>query len=93
MEIPKQYTNAGIEKARYIQLSEKTGDVSIVGYELKELYDLRNNLEHRTIIYADGRQELVPPKRNKVRQTVVKLYPDVLNRILKTYKEIDSDKS
>lgn len=88
-EIPKTYPNAGVEKARYIQLSEKTGDISTAGYELKELYDLRNDLEHRTITHSDGRQELVPPKRNKVRQTVVKLYPDVLQRILKTYKNLD----
>ena len=90
-EIPKTYPNAGVEKARYIHLSEKTGDISTAGYELKDLYDLRNDLEHRTIIHTDGRQELVPPKRNKVRQTVVKLYPDVLSRILKTYKEPISD--
>lgn len=92
-EIPKKYDGFGIEKSRYVQLSEKTGDISTAGHELKDLYDLRNDLEHRTIIHADGRQELVPPKRNKVRQIVVKLYPDVLNRILKTYKETDSDKS
>lgn len=90
-EIPKTYPNAGVEKARYIQLSEKTGDISTAGYELKDLYDLRNDLEHRTIIHTDGRQELVPPKRNKVRQTVVKLYPDVLNRILKTYKDLPTN--
>jgi hypothetical protein len=87
MEIPKKYKGFGVEKSRYIQLSEKTGDISTVGYKLKDLYDLRNDLEHRTIIHPDGKQELVPPKRNKVRQTVVKLYPDVLNRILKVYKE------
>lgn len=90
-ETPKTYPNAGVEKARYIHLSEKTGDISTAGYELKDLYDLRNDLEHRTIIHTDGRQELVPPKRNKVRQTVVKLYPDVLQRILRTYKEPISD--
>ncbi len=87
MEIPKKYKGFGVEKSRYIQLSEKTGDISTVGYKLKDLYDLRNDLEHRTIIHPDGKQELVPPKRNKVRQIVVKLYPDVLNRILKVYKE------
>lgn len=86
-EIPKKYEGFGIEKSRYIQISEKTGDISTAGHELKDLYDLRNDLEHRTIIHPDGRQELVPPKRNKVRQTVVKLYPDVLKRVLKTYKE------
>jgi len=92
-EIPKTYPNAGVEKARYIQLSEKTGDISTAGYELKDLYDLRNDLEHRTIIHTDGKQELVPPKRNKVRQTVVKLYPDVLKRILKTYKDLSNNDS
>jgi hypothetical protein len=88
LEIPKKYKGFGVEKSRYIQLSEKTGDISTAGYKLKDLYDLRNDLEHRTIIHPDGKQELVPPKRNKVRQTVVKLYPDVLKRILTTYKEL-----
>lgn len=85
-EIPKSYSNAGIEKSRYIQLSEKDGDISIAGAELKDLYDLRNKLEHRTIIHPDGSQELISPKRNKVRQIVLKLYPDALIRILNTYK-------
>ena len=85
-EIPKSYPNAGVEKSRYIQLSEKDGDISVAGAELKDLYELRNDLEHRTKVHSDGRQELIPPKRNKVRHVVVKLYPDALKRILKTYK-------
>jgi hypothetical protein len=85
-EIPKAYPNAGVEKSRYIQLSEKDGDISIAGAELKDLYELRNKLEHRTKIHPDGKQELISPKRNKVRHIVVKLYPDALQRILKTYK-------
>jgi hypothetical protein len=85
-EIPKSYPNAGLEKSRYIQLSEKDGDISTAGAELRELYELRNKLEHRTITHLDGTQELISPKRNKVRQIVVKLYPDALMRILKTYK-------
>lgn len=89
-EIPKTYPDAGIEKSRYIQLSEKDGDISIVGSVLKDLYDLRNDLEHRTIIHPDGKQELISPKRNKVRQVVAKLYPDVLKRVLKTYKSISN---
>ena len=85
-EIPKRYTNAGVEKSRYLQIIEKAGDISIAGAKLKDLYDLRNGLEHRTKIYSDGRQELIPPNRNKIRRQVVKLYPDALLRILKTYK-------
>jgi hypothetical protein len=85
-EIPKSYPNAGVEKSRYIHLSEKDGDISIAGAELKDLYELRNRMEHRTKIHLDGTQELIPPKRNKVRQVVVKLYPDVLKRFLKTYE-------
>jgi hypothetical protein len=84
-EIPKTYPMTGVEKARYVHLSEKDGDISIAGAELKDLYDLRNDLEHRTKIHADGKQELIPPKRNKVRQVIVKLYPDALSRILKVY--------
>ncbi|MBS1649977.1 MAG: hypothetical protein JSR09_09765 [Bacteroidetes bacterium] len=85
-EIPKSYPMIGVEKARYVHLSEKEGDISTAGAELKDLYDLRNDLEHRTKIHADGKQELIPPKRNKVRHVVVKLYPDALRRILKAYK-------
>jgi hypothetical protein len=85
-EIPKSYPMIGVEKARYVHLSEKEGDISTAGAELKDLYDLRNDLEHRTKIHADGKQELIPPKRNKVRHVVVKLYPDALRRILKEYK-------
>ncbi len=91
-EIPKSYSNAGIEKSRYIHLSEKDGDkyrdIAVAGSELKDLYDLRNNLEHRTIIYPNGTQELISPKLNSVRQVVVKLFPDALMRILKTYKRM-----
>jgi hypothetical protein len=85
-EIPKSYPMTGVEKARYVHLSEKDGDISTAGAELKDLYDLRNDLEHRTKIHADGKQELIPPKRNKVRHVVVKLYPDALRKILKEYK-------
>jgi len=85
-EIPKSYPKTGVEKARYIHISEMDGDISVAGSQLKELYDLRNKLEHRTITHPDGRQELIPPKRNKVRHLVVKLYPDALRRVLNTYK-------
>jgi hypothetical protein len=84
-EIPKSYSNAGVEKSRYIQLSKMNGDISTAGAELKDLYDLRNLLEHRTKILADGKQELIPPQRNKVRHQVVKLYPDALIKILSAY--------
>ncbi|MBP6870990.1 MAG: hypothetical protein KBC43_03195 [Bacteroidales bacterium] len=86
-EIPRSYPNTGNEKARYLHLSEKDGDISVAGAELKDLYDLRNELEHRTITHTDGTQELISPKRNKVRHIVAKLYPDVLERFLRTYKK------
>lgn len=87
-ETPKTYPKTGVEKSRYKHISEKDGDISVAGSELTELYDLRNKLEHRTITHPDGRQELVPPRKNKVRRLVVKLYPDALRRILKTYKTL-----
>ena len=77
-EKPKKYDKAGLEKSRYIQLSEKAGSPGIAGAYLKDLYEQRNRLEHRTIVHDDGRQELIPPQRNKVRKLVVKLYPEVL---------------
>jgi hypothetical protein len=64
---------------------EKKGDIAVAGAILKELYDYRNKLEHRTIVHPDGKQELIAPQRNLVRQFVVKHYPDVLKRILKSY--------
>jgi len=86
-EIPGKYKDSGIEKARYIQLSLKVDkEVSIAGAELINLYDLRNDLEHRTKTYSDGHQELICPKRNKIRNVVLKLYPDAMKRILNTYR-------
>lgn len=88
-EVPKSYPKAGIEKARYIQLSENENNIiSPAGAKLKELYDLRNKLEHRTETYPDGKQKLISPKRNQVRSVVKKLYPSVLKHILETYKSL-----
>lgn len=87
-ETPKIYPKTGVEKSRYKHISEKDGDISVAGSELRELYDLRNKLEHRTVTHPNGRQELVPPSKNKIRRLVVKLYPDALRRILKTYKTL-----
>jgi hypothetical protein len=85
-EIPKRYDNAGVEKSRYIQLSEKSEDISVAGTKLKELYDLRNQFEHRTQKRSDGTQVLLRPPKNKARYIVVKLYPLALKKILETYK-------
>ncbi|MDR0605841.1 MAG: hypothetical protein LBG80_16225 [Bacteroidales bacterium] len=87
-ETPKKYDNAGIEKSRYIQLCEKSGDISVAGANLKELYELRNKFEHRTKTNSDGTQELIRPQKNKARYTIVKLYPIALKKILQTYKSI-----
>ena len=92
-EVPKKYDGIGIEKSRYVQLSKKTGDISIAGEKLKELYDLRNSLEHRTITYKDGRQELIQPQRAKIRKTIAKQYPDILKRVQKTYKDFTNNNS
>lgn len=86
-ELPAKHKDAGTEKSRYIQLSLKENrEISVAGSELKDLYDLRNNFEHRTKIFPDGKQELITPNRNKARKEVVKLYKDALIRILRTYK-------
>jgi hypothetical protein len=87
--IPKKFPNTGIEKSRYKQLGESNDDeIRRVGIFLENLYDLRNDLEHRTIIHEDGRQEIIKPKLAYVRKNVIKLYPNVLDKILKTYKDI-----
>ena len=86
-EIPKSYPKAGIEKARYIQLIENENNiVSSAGAKLKELYDLRNKLEHRTKKHLNGKQTIIQPQKNKVRFVAKKLYPNVLKHILETYK-------
>jgi hypothetical protein len=86
-EIPEKLQGIGVEKSRYFHLAKKTGAESVVGHVLVNFYDLRSDSEHRTIIYPNGRQELVPPKRNAIRRQVVKLYPDLLIRILRLYQE------
>ena len=90
-EVPKKYEDAGIEKSRYIQLSEKQCSISVAGHCLKELYELRNKNEHRTIIYIDGRQELIRPQKGLARKVVGKNFPLALKKILETYKSIKSD--
>ena len=60
--------------------------VSSAGAKLKELYDLRNKLEHRTKKHLNGKQTIIQPQKNKVRFVAKKLYPNVLKHILETYK-------
>jgi hypothetical protein len=79
--LPERQANAGVEKSRYIQLSKMQGDIAIAGALLKDLYDLRNGLEHRTITHNDGRQELISPKRNLIRKEVVKMFPEVFRKV------------
>jgi len=88
-QVPKKYDSFGQEKSRYKQLSESKAqkEISEAGYILINLYDMRNKLEHRTKVNADGTQELIRPKYGKFRQKVRKLYPLVLTKILKGYKE------
>ena len=90
-ETPKKYDDAGVEKSRYIQLSAKQCSISIAGHCLKELYELRNKNEHRTKTHPDGRQELIRPKKGQARQTVGKIFPIALKKILETYKSMKSD--
>jgi hypothetical protein len=79
---PQKYPEAGDEKSRYVQLSKMEGSISLVGSFLKDLYEERNRLEHRTITRSDGSQELLRPQRNKVRKMVGKMYPEVLRRMI-----------
>ena len=86
-EIPEKLQGIGVEKSRYFHLSKKIGEEAVVGHVLINFYDLRSDSEHRTIIHPNGRQELIPPKRNVIRRQVVKLYPDLLIRILRLYQD------
>lgn len=79
---PQKYPDAGEEKSRYIQLSKMEGPIALAGSFLKDLYEERNRLEHRTITRSDGSQELLRPQRNKVRKMVGKMYPEVLRRMI-----------
>jgi len=88
-DTPRKYHKAGVEKSRYIQLSEYSdNEIKVAGNELAELYKMRNGFEHRTIIHEDGTQELVKPNFNKLKKKGTKLYSNALKRILKEYKNI-----
>lgn len=51
------------------------------------LYELRSKqLEHRTRIYADGKQEIISPPRKQIRKEISKSYPVILKILLKIYK-------
>jgi hypothetical protein len=87
-ETPQKYPEAGIEKSRYIQLSQESGDyAAIAGTTLVYLYNLRNKFEHRTKTYSDGTQELIPLQKNKARHEVAKNYPLALKKMLKMMKK------
>lgn len=77
----------GEEKSRYIQIKRIKGDISDAGEKLIYLYDLRSKqLEHRTRVYPDGRQEIIPPLRNRIRKEIIKSFPVVLKLFLRNYK-------
>ena len=90
-KFPKYNSKLGVEKWRYEQISKLDGEISIAGYNLIELYNLRNRLEHRTKEHPNGRQELIQPDRKKMRHIVVNLYPDVLKIFLNEYIKLNME--
>jgi hypothetical protein len=79
----------GEEKSRYIQIKRKKGEISDAGDKLIYLYELRSKqLEHRTRVFPDGRQEIISPPRKLIRKEIAKSFPDVLKIFLRTYKII-----
>jgi hypothetical protein len=77
----------GEEKSRYIQIKRKKGEISDAGDKLIYLYELRSKqLEHRTRVFPDGRQEIISPPRKLIRKEIAKSFPDVLKIFLRTYK-------
>lgn len=85
-QAPKKYVDAGVEKSRYVQLAKMSGKPATCGAVLKNLYEMRNGLEHRTITKDDGKQELITPSKNRLRRDVNKLYPVALTTLLESYK-------
>lgn len=77
----------GEEKSRYIQIKRKKGEISDAGDKLIYLYELRSKqLEHRTRVYPDGKQEIISPPRKLIRKEISKSFPDVMKIFLRTYK-------
>jgi len=79
----------GEEKSRYIQIKRKKGEISDAGDKLIYLYELRSKqLEHRTRVFPDGRQEIISPPRKLIRKEIAKSFPDVMKIFLRTYKGV-----
>lgn len=88
-EAPKSFPalKTGLETSRYEQIKEKGGDIAVAGQKLRHLYDQRNDFEHRTKVNKEtGKQELIPVKKNKLRNEVTKHYPIALQRLLAAFK-------
>jgi hypothetical protein len=85
-ETPKSYDKMGVERCRYKHLSEKEGNIALVGTKLDLLYYKRNGLEHRTRVNSDGTQELLRPQRVPVYKLVVREFPEVLRLMLGEFK-------
>lgn len=82
---PRRYKDLGIERSRYRQLSDLDAATAHTGNRLNDLYMLRNELQHRTIIHADGSQTLLSPPLGRIRRQIGKWYPDVLKRMVGLY--------
>ncbi len=77
----------GEEKSRYIQIKWKKGEISDAGDKLIYLYELRSKqLEHRTRVYPDGKQEIISPPRKLIRKEISKSFPEVMKIFLRTFK-------
>lgn len=85
---PKKYPKMGIERSRYYHLTELQ-EVKEAGNLLYAFYEDRNANEHRTKTdISTGKQTLIRPNRNKLRDRIVKDYPTILKNFKKIYLEL-----
>jgi|GEM_PF-1916880 len=87
-EAPVRHPDYGIERSRYVQVNNGKYDAQVAGNCMNNLYERRNELEHRTQDDPKNpdRQIIIVPNYNKARKQIWKLYPRVLNSFLTSYK-------
>jgi len=86
-EKPKKYTDCGIEKSSYKQLTEfKSPNIKVAGHNLTQIYDLRNKSEHRRKTEENGRQTLLKLDNKKLK-LCIELFTVTMSKFLIEFKD------
>ena len=84
---PTKQENYGLERSRYVQINNKNNMAQAAGLIMNNLYDQRNQLEHRTIKdpHKPERQRIIAPNYKKALTQIHNKYPKALTIFEKAF--------